>query len=174
MKHFNKFLSVFILIIFFSTVYSQKNNDYNASNNFTIKSEKPKFKITFLSEYKLEESKTEKGLKSEFYRAVKGENVFMFKYSEHKNPAVSSDNKIYMNASLESFMNGVGADLIKKYEFKVKKQKGLEAFLKIQDKNLNVFYRVIIVKHVQYQIIVITKTDKKTDEINNFFDSFQI
>ncbi len=152
---------------------------FNLSNlagqnaGFILKSDKPKFKISFPADYKLEESRKENGLKTELYKAIKNDNVYMFKYTEHKNPAVSSDNKMYMDASLESFSNGIQADLIKKYEFKQKKQKGLEAFLKISDKNLYVFYRVFIIKHVQYQIIVITKSEEKTPSVTNFFDSFE-
>lgn len=171
MEQLKKILSVFFLVIAFFNVYSQNSNDKNISKNFILKSEKPKFKIIFPAAYKLEESRSEKGLKTELYRAVKYEDVFMFKYSEHKNPAVSSENKKYMEASLESFINGIKATLIKKSEFKQKKQKGTEAFLKIQDKNLNVFYRVLIVKNVQYQLIVITKSLQKSTEINSFFNS---
>lgn len=174
MKHFNKFLFVFLLFAIISSVFAQKTEDNSATQGFILKSVKPKFSITFPASYKQEEHTVENGLKTELYRAVKGDNVYMFKFTEHKNPAVSSDNKMYMEASLESFVNGIQADLIKKYDFKEKKQKGLEAFLKIPDKNLYVFYRVLIIKHVQYQIIVITKDMQKSIEINKFFASFSI
>ncbi len=164
-----------LFIVFGSGFLSaQKTEDNQKENVFVLKSDKPKFSIEFPAKYKLEESKTDNGLKTEFYRCEKNGNIFMFKYTEHENPAVSPDNKTYTEASLQSFIDGIKAELISKYYYKIKKQKGLEAFLKIPDKNLHVFYRITIVKHVQYQIIVITKSDKKTDDISSFFNSFDV
>ncbi len=163
-------LSAFLLNISISD--AQKSKDTFSDNQFLLISKKPYFKINFPAQYKLEDSKTEKGLKTMFYKAVYKNDVYLFKFTEHKNPAVSSDNKAYMNASLQSFIDGINAELIKKYDYKDKKGKGMEAFLTIPDKNLNVFYRVTIIKHVQYQIIVITKSKDKTEEVTNFFNSF--
>ncbi len=174
MKNLFKVFGLLFLLLNVFLMNAQKVSDSSEKSGFLLKSENPEYKIVFPTAYKLEESKTDKGLKTEFYRAVKDDNIYMFKFTEHKNPAVSSDNKVYLEASLESFINGIKADLIKKYEFKEKKQKGLEAFLTIPDKNLNVFYRVVIVKHVQYQIIVITKSKEKTAEISKFFNSFEV
>ncbi len=174
MKHILKFTFLFFLIINNLFINAQKDKNTPLNADYILKSENPKFQISFPGTYKIEDSKTENGLKTMFYRSVKNNDIYMFKYTEHKNPAVSSDNKMYMEASLESFINGIRADLIKKYEFKNKKQKGLEAFLKIPDKNLHVFYRVIIHKHIQFQLIVITKSEIKTPEINRFFTSFSI
>ncbi|MCD6556533.1 MAG: hypothetical protein J7K64_05000 [Bacteroidales bacterium] len=172
----NIFKIILVLFFFFNIFNSeaQKVKDTSDNSAYLLKSEKPKFQITFPTNYKLEDSKTEKGLKTMFYRAVKNDDVYMFKFTEHKNPAVSPDNQVYMNASLESFVTGIHAELIKKFEFKEKKEKGLEAFLKIPDTQMNVFYRVLIVKHVQYQLIVITKAEEKTEEIINYFKSFHI
>jgi len=174
MKNLTSILFLLYIIFAINLVQAQQSNNNISKKTLIVKSDKPKFEITFPADYKLEESKTENSLETRLYRAVKNENVFMLKYTEHKNPAVSSDNQVYMNASLESFKNGIHADLIKKSEFKEKKEKGLEAFLKISDKDLYVFYRVLIIKHVQYQIIVITKVEDKTKEINQFFNSFHI
>ena len=96
----------------------------------------------------------------------------MFKYKEHTNPADSADNRVYMDASSESFITGIKGTLIKKSDFKYNKTNGLEAYLSLDNKNMNVFYRVLILKRVQYQIIVITKSEEKTAEINSFFNSF--
>ncbi len=174
MKNFLTLSFVFFLIYSNVNIAAQKVKDISSSSAFVLKSEKPKFQITFPAKFKNEKNNIKNGLKSAFYRCAKNEDVFMLKFTEHKNPAVSSDNKVYTEASLESFTAGIHAALIKKYTFKEKKLNGLEAFMKIADKNLYVFYRLIIYKQVQYQIIVITKSDTKTDIINNFFNSFNI
>jgi hypothetical protein len=72
----------------------------------------------------------------------------MLKYTEHKNPAISSGNPYYMDASLESFITGIKGTLQKRQSFKYGKYSGLEAFLNLDDKNLNVFYRVLIIDRV--------------------------
>ncbi len=174
MKNFLTLSFVFFLIYSNVNIAAQKVKDISPNSDFVLNSEKPKFQITFPGKFSTDENNTKNGLKSAFYRCVKNEDVFMLKFTEHKNPAVSSDNKVYTDASLESFTAGIHAALIKKYTFKEKKLNGLEAFMKIADKNLYVFYRLIIYKQVQYQIIVITKSDTKTDIINNFFNSFNI
>lgn len=166
----------FLLTFFFLSIglSAQKLNDKLSENSYILDSEKPKFSITFPSKFKLSESKVEKGLKSEMYQSVKDGNIFMLTYSEHKNPAVSSENKMFTEASLNSFMKGTGSELIKKYEFKQKKQKGLEAVLKMKEKNLYIFYRVFIYKHTQFQLTVISNSPEKSEDVNNFFNSFKL
>ncbi len=174
MKNFLTLSFVFFLIYGNVNIAAQKVKNSSSDSHFVLNSEKPKFQITFPGKFNTEENNTKNDLKSGLYRCVKSEDVFMLKFTEHNNPAVSSDNKVYTDAALESFTAGIHAALIKKYAFKEKKLKGLEAFMKIADKNLYVFYRLIIYKQVQYQIIVITKSNTETDEINNFFNSFKI
>ncbi|MCF6365194.1 MAG: hypothetical protein L3J35_03235 [Bacteroidales bacterium] len=170
----NKLLiSILALVVFSqSNIYAQKTNDNSKSTGFVLKKNRPSFSIRFPSEYKLEESSENKGLKTEFYKSFLGEDIFMFKFSEHKNPAVSSDNEVYLNASVESFVNGVGGSIVNKDNIKYKKTNAIDAFITIDDKNLNVFYRVLIINHVQYQLIVITKSNDKTSVIQNYFNSF--
>ncbi len=166
-------LSALSLIIFFQfNLNAQKTNDHSKGDAFILKMEQPKFSIKFPASYKLEESSKDKGLKTELYRAVSGDNVYMLKYTEHKNPVVSADNEDYMQASIESFVTGIKGTLIKKDTFKYKKTKGTEVFLSLDGKNMNVFYRVLIIDKVQYQLIVITKAKVKTYSIKNFFNSF--
>lgn len=159
-------------VLFFFTTEAQKVRDNSGESVFVLKKDNPSFMIKFPGKYKLEESKEETGLKTELFRYEIGNEVYMFKYTEHKNPAVSSDNKVYMDASLESFVTGIKGTLIKKTDFKYNKTNGLEAYLSLDNKNMNVFYRVLIIKKVQYQLIVITKAEEKNTVINNFFKSF--
>ena len=164
----NYIISIISVIFLLTSFQSVSQN----SNSFKLTNEKPNFVIDFPSNYNLEESHIDKGLKSELYRCEFNSDIFMFKYTEHKNPAVSGDNEVYMEASLESFITGIKGTLIKKSKIKLDKTSGLEAFLSLDNKNMNVFYRVLILKRVQYQIIVITKSQEKTTEINSFFNSF--
>lgn len=162
-----------LFIISHSHINAQKTNDHSTTTGHVLKQENPNFSITFPVEYTLEESSSDKGLKTEFYRAVSGEDVYMFKYTQHKNPAISADNEVYMLASVESFVTGIRGTLQKKEKINFKKSTGMDAFLTIDDKNLNVFYRVLIINRVQYQLIVITKAEEKTSGIKNFFNSFK-
>ena len=173
-KAMNKLLvSILALIIIsYSNINAQKTNDNSKTTSHLLTQDNPAFSISFPDEYNLEESSNDNGLKTEFYRSVSGDNVYMFKYTQHKNPAVSSDNEVYMLASVESFVNGIEGTLINKEKIKYKKSNGMDAFLTIDDKNLNVFYRVLIINRVQYQLIVITKAEEKTSGIKNFFNSF--
>ena len=116
-------LSIISLLVLSVSLNAQKVNDKSLQSEFILKSEKPNFSITFPAKYKLAETTTEKGLKKELYRAVQGNDVYMIKYTEHKNPAVSANNENYMDASLESFITGINATLIKKETFKYKKTK---------------------------------------------------
>ncbi len=174
MKNLLKTLFLLIFLFLNLGLAAQKNNDKLSENSHILNSEKPKFSITFPSKYKLSESKVEKGLKSEMYQSAKDGNIFMLTYSEYKNSAVSSENKLFTEASLNSFMKETDSELIKKYEFKQKKQKGLEAVLKMKEKNIYIFYRVFIYKHTQFQLTVISNSQEKTKDINNFFNSFSL
>ena len=166
MKNYVLLIMSFIFLMISSQSVSQ-NNDSSI-----LKSEKPNFKIEFPSNYNLEESNIDKGLKSDLYRCEFNNDIYMLKYTEHKNPAVSGDNEVYMGASLESFITGIKATLINKSKIKYGKTTGLDAYLSLDNKSMNVFYRVLILKRTQYQIIVITKSKDKTVEINSFFNSF--
>lgn len=173
MKNFKVLISILSIVIFTTfNIHAQKTNDKSGKSFFLLENNTAKFSIKFPANYKLSESSTENNLKTELYRAIKGKEVYMLKYEEHKNPAISSYNENYMEASLESFITGIGASLIKKEEIKQNKNKGTEAFLSLDGKNLNVFFRVFIINKVQFQLVVITKESKKTDEIKSFFNSF--
>ncbi|MCD4792605.1 MAG: hypothetical protein K8R54_05180 [Bacteroidales bacterium] len=172
MKNVIYFVVSLILIFNSGIINAQKTHDNSGNSDFVLTKDKPSFTIKFPGKYKLEESKEEKGLKTEMFRSEIGNEVYMLKYTEHSNPAVASANEHYMDASLESFITGIKASLIKKSDFKFNKSKGLEAYLSLDNKNMNVFYRVLIIKKVQYQLIVITKAEEKNTVINNFFKSF--
>ena len=168
-------MSFLITYLFFALGLSaQKSNDVSEKDVYILNSDKPKFSITFPGKYKLSDKKVQKGLKTELYQADKNGNIFMFQFSEHKNPVINAENNMYTEAALKSFADGIGAEIIKKYEFNEKKQKGLESFMKIPDKNLYIFYRIIIHKHIEFQLTVITKSQEKTEDINNFFSSFKL
>jgi hypothetical protein len=169
-KYFFSVLS-FFLILNFSSV-AQKTIDNLCDTCFVLKHQKHGFSVQFPGHYKLKETKEDKGLKSEWFEAIANDEIFMFKYSEHKNPAVSGDNQVYMDASLDSFITGIKGSLIKKSNLKYDKTNCLEALVSINEKNLNAFYRVMIIDHVQYQMIVITKKSEKSEAAEKFFKSF--
>ncbi len=158
----------------FLTINTFAQNDNVVSNEMSFKlyHEKPTFSIKFPNSYFLKENDEVKSLITKHYESTYNNEVFILKFIEHKNHAVSSDNTIFMNTSLDSFVKGIKGDLIERDEFKYNKIKGVEAFLSIKGKDLNVFYRDIIIDRVQYQIIVITKAKIKSTEADNFFDSF--
>ena len=171
MKHFILSFSLIFLLFNFS-LQGQKTADNPNDTTYTLKLEKPSFMISFPGEYILEESSENNGLKTELYITMVNDEVYTLKYTEHKNPAISSGNPYYMDASLESFVTGIKGTLSDKKSFKYGKYSGLEAFLTLDDKNMNVFYRVLIIDRVQYQLIVITKSSEKTKMIKNFFNTF--
>lgn len=167
-------LLLFIALITFNDSFAQKERDDSSDTSFILRNEDPSFIIKFPSLFSLKESNEDKGLKSERYESVYNEEIYMLKYSEHKNPAISGDNKVFMDASLDSFVTGIKGSLMTKTEFKYYKTTGLEAYITIDGKNLNVFYRVLIIDRIQYQIIVITKSKEKNKEIDQFFKSLII
>jgi hypothetical protein len=170
----NIILFLFNLFFILNLGLAQKERDVSNDTSVMLRNEDPAFIIKFPNQYSLKESNEDKGLKSERYESEFKGDIYMLKYSEHKNPAVSGDNRVYMDASLDSFITGIKGTLIQKNEFKYLKTNGLEAFLSIDGKNLYVFYRVLIVDRVQYQIIVITKSKEKTKETDQFFKSLII
>lgn len=169
MKHLLFLLTTITFVLFSLTINAQKVQD---KSDFILQKDDPSFMIKFPGKFKLEESKEDKGLKTELFRTEIGNEVYMFKYKEHTNPAVSADNRVYMDASLESFITGIKGTLIKKSDFKYNKTNGIEAYLYLDNKNMNIFYRVLVIDKVQYQFIVITKAEEKNAVINKFFNSF--
>ena len=151
---------------------AQKMADNPNDTSFILKHSTPEFTIQFPNSYVLKESKVNNGLKSELFESEYMGDLFMLKFSEHKNPAVSGDNRMFMDASLDSFVTGIRGTLINKNDFKYLQNNGLEAYISLVESNRYVFYRVLIIDRVQYQIIVITKAKDKTQETELFFKSF--
>lgn len=163
----SRFCIIFILssLLFSINIFAQ-------NEAYKLKNEDLGFSIEFPAEYILAESNEDNGLKNYLYKSEFESDVFMFKFTEHKNPAVTGENIFFMDASVESFVTGIKGTLLKKFNFKYGKTSGTEAFLSLDNKNLNVFYQVIIIDRIQYQIIAITKHDDKTKTIDTFFNSF--
>ncbi len=172
-KQFNISLILLVSILLSFSLSAQKTNVSTNNTSFKLKKEKPSFSINFPAEYKMEESSDNEGLKTELYRALLGNEVYMLKYTEHSNPVVSSDNETYMNASLQSFETGIKGTIQNSKKIKYNKIKGAEAFLSLDDKNMYVFYRVFIINKVQFQLIVISNEKEKTKNIKTFFESFK-
>jgi hypothetical protein len=165
---------VILYLFILQTGFGQKERDASNDSLFILKNESPSFLVKFPAAYSLKESSIDNGLKSERYESVFNDDIYMLKYSAHKNAAVTGDNQVFMDASLESFVNGIKGTLIDKSTFKYYKTNGIEAFISIDEKNLYVFYRVLIIDRVQYQIIAITKSKEKTKAIDRFFKSLII
>jgi len=172
-----KILSSILSLIILSqlNLSAQKTNDKSVDKkDFMLKHEKPNFSIKFPANYKFEESSKNKGLKNEMYRAVLNGDVFMLKFSEHKNPIVSEYNQEYLQASVDALAKGIKGSIIKTEKIDFFNHKGMEASISLNEKSLNVFSRIFIINKVQYEIIVITKSKLKTSLVNNFFNSFVV
>jgi hypothetical protein len=90
------------------------------------------------------------------------------------NPIVSIENEKYVRAALNAFIKGINAVLISDRVIEHNKIKGIEAELSVNNKDMNVFYRLFIVNKVQYELTVLTKLSAKNEEIDKFFNSFKI
>lgn len=167
-------LSILSFIIFSQlNLTAQKTNDKSGNKKaFVLKHEKPNFSITFPASFKLEESSKTKGLKTELYTTILNDDVYMIKYTEHENPVISEYNQEYLKVSVDEFVRGIKGTLINSGNIEFLNHKGIEAYILLNEKNLNVFSRIFIVNKVQYEIVVIAKTKIKTSSINNFFNSF--
>jgi hypothetical protein len=161
-----------ILMIFTcgSNIIAQNRNEN--LNRPEIKN--PECLVEFPTAFILEEQKDENGFKTELYKGVKDNVIYIFQYSEHMNPIVSIENEKYVRAALNAFIKGINAVLISDRVIEHNKIKGIEAELSVNNKDMNVFYRLFIVNKVQYELTVLTKLSAKNEEIDKFFNSFKI
>jgi hypothetical protein len=163
----NKLFFVIIIIFFVSKTISAQEN------NFIYKSDQGKCQITFPSEYKIV-SNIEANLPTTKVKADFNDNVYFLKFSIHKTDAVTEDNTIFVNSTAESFVSGIKGTNLEKTEIKTGNHAGIDMTVSMNDKPLFVHYRTFLANRIQYQYFVISKSKEKTEEINNFLNSFQI
>ncbi len=160
---------IFAIVIFVSfltiseTTFSQKTKD---KTEYVYESSKGKCKVTFPAKFEVKESTTKKGLKNTMVKASKNGDVFMFNHAiQEKNIQELKPYK-YIDDLVLGFAN--------KMKGKIKSERIMkDAKIKLNDKDLYVFYRLFFKKNIQYQFIIITKAKKRNKVMKNFLQSFE-
>lgn len=105
--------------------------------------------------------------------AYLGDIIFMFTFVMH-NGKISSDPK-RVQKSLDSFISASRAKVIDQSEFSYKKHTGKNATVTLPGKGLIIDYRVLIVKQVEYQYMVVSPEAERNEKlIKKFFKSFKL
>jgi len=133
-----------------------------------------KCSINFPEKYVNTEKVSEDGMNTAFAKAKKEDQVFVFKCVEHRDAIKTKDPKNFLEISALGLAKAMEGTQTKKETFKYKNYEGLETFVTVSSKKVYIFYRVLLVGNIQYQFFVITPSNTKTTEINNFFDSFKL
>lgn len=101
-----------------------------------------------------------------------GKDVFMLSFTFHETEMDDPYN--LAQVSLESFNEAVGGELVKETDYKYEDYKGREAIVDLSDAGATVYYRVVIIGQIQYQLAVVDHSGNILDEKDKFFNSFSV
>ena len=156
--------SLVLLLVGITSLVSAQNAKYSSSE--------ANVSVTFPGTYETTE-KVKEAYKSVMSQVIVDDILYYCSYTVHDNDL--SGNEELAKISMNAFVEGMGADIEEEAEWKVGKNKGLQASLVVKDRELKGEYRVVIVGQIQYQITVVgaaASWDKK--RAKKFLKSFKI
>ncbi len=105
-------------------------------------------------------------------KCKKGENTYMLNVTKH--PFNMTDAKGLAETSLEAFARGVKGDIRKQEIFTQKGHEGIDAKLYLSEQNKYVYYRIILVGRLQYQMVIMENNSTLSGNANDFLISFKL
>lgn len=75
--------------------------------------------------------------------------------------------------SMDEFATTLQSEIKSQKSFTYKSHEGKEALLYLEKQKYYVHYRVILIGNFQYQTVVITQNQQKSEKIDNFLNSFK-
>lgn len=147
-------------------------SSFVASDQYKYKSSAGKMSITFPASFQEEESELESGTIMKISASV-GNVIYYASYTQHEVDLV--DKEELAQVSLTAFVENTGGNIITQKEWVVKKNKGLEATIEIEESNTLLVYKVVLVGRIQYQLVVGSPKDEwNQNEADRFFRTFTL
>lgn len=159
-------LILFLLIVSFNYSFAGILKD---GGSFPFETSEGKAYIVFPCNYTItddiqDESATYK------IQASCDDNLFFFAYTIHENEM--TDHYEMAKVSIDSFHGVVGGEITSQEDFMIGDYKGVKAV--ISNPGITMYYRVVLVGQIQYQIVVADATGNIDKEMEDFFASFQL
>lgn len=76
--------------------------------------------------------------------------------------------------SLNTFAEEVGGKVIHETDYHYDDYKGRSAEIEMEEEGATLYYKVILVGQIQYQMVVVTQSGDVTKQKDKFFNSFRI
>lgn len=135
-------------------------------------SSEAKLSITFPGDFETTEQFKE-SYKSVKTQAVVDGVIYFSIYTVHDNEM--SDPEALAKVSLDAFNDGLDGEITEESTWKVNKQNGLQAMIKVPGQDLVGEYRVVILDQIQYQITVVAPEESwDAKKAKKFFKSFKV
>ncbi|MCD4735047.1 MAG: hypothetical protein K8R53_03300 [Bacteroidales bacterium] len=130
-----------------------------------------KASIVFPEEFKVERDENKSPVTTKVSAEV-GENVFMFSYTNHE---VTLDDPYHLaEVSLQSFQETLQGEVVKMTDYFYDDYKGRDAIFDVLGTEVTIYYRVLIVGQIQYQMVVVDQQGDILKKKDKFFKSFKI
>lgn len=133
--------------------------------------EKGKASIKFPAEYSVEEDNSDLTSTTKVMASL-DDNIFMFSFSIHE--TTLSDHYMLAQTSLTSFNDEVGGRIISETDYVYDDYKGRSAEIELEEQNVTLYYRVILVGQIQYQMVVVAQSGNIVKKKDKFFNSFKL
>ena len=131
-----------------------------------------KLMITFPASYESQDMSTE-DYTSIQTQANYDDQLFFVTYNIHNTEL--KEHEALAQTSLDSFSGAMGGTITSQNTWKVKKHNGLKARVDIEGLGLIADYGVVLVGQIQYQVAVVSATDKWNQARSDaFFKSFKL
>ena len=142
------------------------------SNSFTYTDSVNNYNIKFPAKYTITNNSSvntqHKGIECN-----KDGNVYFFKQTLHKHKFNKSEKKHLAIVALDGFAQVMKGEITSKNEITYKQFQGIKSTVVIPEKKMTAQYKVLVDKHIQYELIVVFNKTEAPAEVKKFFDSFQ-
>lgn len=131
-----------------------------------------KFSAVFPAQYDVELLESVEANTVKIAASTENQSYFIT-YTVHSSELTELTELAY--TSLNSFSEALGTKTTEQSEWKVKKNSGLQATLYIENGTIKIKYYVVLVGHIQYQLVVLAQNESFDEKASNaFIKSFKI
>lgn len=143
-----------------------------AQDWLTYSSKRGKFKVLFPGKPEVVDEPKDWG-KSYKAQVKLDEHLFYSSYGIHEQRLV--DHAHLSEVSTEAFAEKIGGTIIDESAWKFKGHQGRQLELTIPDKNVRIYYKVILIGQIQYQLVAGVPIEGANDKwVKKFFKSFKL
>lgn len=128
-----------------------------------------KISIVFPGEFEITTANKEYGTTKKAMHKDADGTLYYIAWTRHNESLDDTD--ALNETSLNSFTETTGSELMSSSSIKYKKHKGLKGIIKFKEGQI--VYRVLIIGHNQFQIVVASQSKDVTKEATKFYKSFK-